>query len=157
MLYFDQPDEENGFLSNRYPATIVLNDIQYQSVKQYTLHQKALLFFDLEAAEKILRAKTDAELDAISHNIRDYNAKLWHGSRQIIVFRGLIRKFKQNRDLLQQLLSTRTEILVGCDPNDPVWGIGIPASDPRCSDMSAWPGQNLLGLTLMEVRKFLQE
>lgn len=157
MLYFNHPDEENGYLSNRYPATIVLNDILYQSVKQYTLHQKALLFHDLEAAEKILAAQSDAELDAASLGIRDYNVKLWHGARQIIVFRGLIRKFKQHRDLLQDLLSTRDEVLVGCDPDDPVWGIGLPLGDPRCSDIDAWPGQNLLGLTLMQVRRFLQE
>lgn len=157
MLYFNRPEDENGYLSNRYPATITLNDIHYQSVKQYTLHQKALLFQDLEAAEKILSAQTDAELDAASRNIRDYNVKLWHGARQIIVFRGLIRKFKQNRDLLQQLLNTRDEVLVGCDPDDPVWGIGISLDDPRRSDIDAWPGQNLLGLTLMQVRKFLQE
>lgn len=41
---------------------------------------------------------------------------------------------------------------VAAFPDDPLWGIGLRASDPLASSPGTWPGYNLLGFTLMEVR-----
>jgi hypothetical protein len=39
-------------------------------------------------------------------------------------------------------------VLVGASPMDRVWGIGLPATDPRASDPAVWRGMNLLGFAL---------
>jgi nicotinate (nicotinamide) nucleotide adenylyltransferase len=47
-------------------------------------------------------------------------------------------------------------MLVGASPDDPVWGIGLAASDPRAQSFDSWKGENLLGKVLMRVRDRLK-
>jgi predicted NAD-dependent protein-ADP-ribosyltransferase YbiA (DUF1768 family) len=41
-------------------------------------------------------------------------------------------------------------------PLDRVWGIGLAAEDERAGSPEGWPGLNLLGFALMEVRHRLR-
>ena len=50
IVCFHKPDEENGYLSNWYPATFTLNGISFTSVEQYMMYQKAVAFDDKEIA-----------------------------------------------------------------------------------------------------------
>ena len=52
-------------------------------------------------------------------------------------------------------MATGTALLAECEPGDKIWGIGMALGDERCGDPHLWQGQNLLGYTLMEVRKRL--
>lgn len=76
--------------------------------------------------------------------------------RQLIIYKGLIEKFKQNDDLKQKLLDTGDAILAECAVQDEIWGIGISMTDPNKNDLTKWRGQNLLGFSLMLVREELQ-
>ena len=76
--------------------------------------------------------------------------------RQLIIYKGLIEKFKQNDDLKQKLLDTGDVILAECAVQDKIWGIGISMTDPNKNDLTKWKGQNLLGFSLMIVREELQ-
>ena len=50
------------------------------------------------------------------------------------------------------LLDTGDSILVMTDPDDKVWGAGLAEDDPDLADPAKWPGENLYGFALMEVR-----
>jgi ribA/ribD-fused uncharacterized protein len=47
-------------------------------------------------------------------------------------------------------------VLVEASPVDSVWGIGLAADDEQAASPDRWPGLNLLGFALMEVRSRLR-
>ncbi len=53
------------------------------------------------------------------------------------------------------LLKTGERVLVEASPVDIMWGCGLAEDDERIKDVTQWPGQNLLGFALMEVREML--
>ena len=59
----------------------------------------------------------------------------------------------QNDTLRNFLLSTGEKVLVEASPTDRVWGIGLGKNNPDALNPQKWRGQNLLGFTLMAVRK----
>ena len=87
--------------------------------------------------------------------VSNYNDIIWNGMRQIIVYHGLLEKFKQNKELKKMLLKTGNHILAECAVKDQIWGIGLSMTDEKRFFMDKWKGQNLLGFTLMEVRNKL--
>ena len=70
--------------------------------------------------------------------------------------RGNDAKFRQNQGLRRKLFQTGSAILAEASPIDAVWGIGLSADDPRAQDPAQWPGQNLLGKILTELRETLR-
>lgn len=65
-------------------------------------------------------------------------------------------KFGQHPELRDFLLGTGNRVLVEASPRDRIWGIGLAADDDRATSPAHWPGLNLLGFALMEVRHRLQ-
>ena len=53
MICFHNPEEENGYLSNWYLSEFTVDGIKFSSMEQYMMYEKAMLFHDQEAAEKI--------------------------------------------------------------------------------------------------------
>ena len=152
VLCFHNPNETNGYLSNWYKSSFVIEDITFSSIEQYMMHRKAVLFGDTEIAGRILGTDNPAKIKALGREVKNYNDTIWSGMRQIIVFEGLYAKFEQNSKLRGMLLSTEDAILAECAMNDKIWGIGLSIYDKRRFEMSEWKGQNLLGFSLMCIR-----
>ena len=89
--------------------------------------------------------------------MRHYDDTVWNGLRQLIVYDGLLAKFRQNGDLRKRLLETGGAVLAECAVQDRIWGIGLSMKDGRRFSMAEWRGQNLLGFALMRVRERLGE
>ena len=53
----------------------------------------------------------------------------------------------------RSFLTELDAILAEASPKDSIWGIGLDASAASEMDPSEWPGQNLLGKILMELRR----
>lgn len=121
------------------------------------MYQKAIVFDDMESAKKILATSDVAEIKAYGRKVSNYDDTVWNGVRQIIIYRGLLEKFCQNKKLKEQLLETGDAVLAECAVKDRIWGIGLNMRDNDRFDMRKWKGQNLLGFALMEVRKILQK
>ena len=88
--------------------------------------------------------------------MRGFDEQLWVERRYDLVVTGNLAKFSQHQDLRDFLLSTGTRVLVEASPRDGIWGIGLAADDDRASSPENWPGLNLLGFALMEVRHQLR-
>ena len=73
-----------------------------------------------------------------------------------MVVAGNMAKFGQHRQLRDFLAGTGSRVLVEASPRDRVWGIGLAADDERAESPERWPGLNLLGFALMEVRHQLR-
>ena len=54
VICFHNPDEENGYLSNWYHSDFLIDDVEYTSMEQYMMYQKAIRFQDISIAEEIL-------------------------------------------------------------------------------------------------------
>lgn len=152
IVCFHNPYEENGYLSNWYLSNFTILGIEFSSMEQYMMYNKAICFKDERAAHAILSTNDVAEIKALGRSVTNYDDHYWNGVRQIIVFEGLLAKFTQNEQLRQQLIATHGSILVECAVVDTIWGIGLSMSDPRRFHRDAWKGQNLLGYALMQVR-----
>lgn len=155
IICFHNPDEENAYLSNWYPSVFSVNGINFSSMEQYMMYQKALRFGDTKIADKILATDDVAKIKKLGREVQRYDENVWNGVRQIIVYEGLTAKFSQNGNLKAKLLETKDAILAECAVRDKIWGIGLSMTDERRFDKDKWKGQNLLGYALMLVREHL--
>lgn len=128
----------------------------YYYAEQYMMAEKALLFGDENTREAILQSKSPKRQKALGREVRGFKEAKWKKWREQIVFQGNYCKFSQNERFKQVLLGTGDNIIAEAADYDPVWGIGMKASDPNAQDQSKW-GLNLLGKALMEVRRQLRE
>ncbi len=157
IICFHNPDEENAYLSNWYPSDFTVNGINFSSMEQYMMYQKALRFGDTKIADKILATDDVAKIKKLGREVQGYDDSVWNGVRQIIVYEGLTAKFSQNEDLKAKLLETKDVILAECAVRDKIWGIGLSMTDEKRFDKDKWKGQNLLGYALMLVREHLSK
>ena len=156
VICFHNPDEINGYLSNWYLSDFCVSSIRYSSMEQYMMYQKALLFDDVETAGQILNTTNVGKIKALGRSVRNYEDILWSGTRQLVVYQGLLEKFQQNEELKEKLLATQDYIMAECAVQDRIWGIGLSMKDDRRFDLHEWQGQNLLGFSLMRVRTVLK-
>lgn len=151
-VFFHNPNEENGYLSNWWLSDFILNDITFSSMEQYMMYSKAICFDDADVAAKILETTDVAKIKALGRSVKNYDDNHWNGVRQIIIYEGLIAKFSQNEKLKKKLKETEKAILAECAVKDRIWGIGLSMTDEDRFDRTKWKGQNLLGYALMKVR-----
>ncbi len=119
------------------------------------MYQKAKLFQDNDIASKILQTSDAGKIKALGRSVKNYDDTIWNGTRQIIVYEGLLEKFRQNEQLRKKLIETGNAILAECAVQDKIWGIGLSMKNEKRFDMTQWKGQNLLGFSIMMVRKAL--
>ena len=153
MVFFWKDTEENGCFSNWYRRPFVIDGVQYPHVEQYMMSQKAKLFHDEVRYAAILRTENPNDCKKLGKQVTPFDPKTWDGAKYEIVKTGNRAKFEQNPDLKEKLLATGTAILAEASPRDKSWGIGKTAKTAAETDPSAWPGQNLLGKILMELRE----
>jgi ribA/ribD-fused uncharacterized protein len=118
--------------------------------------QKAILFGDLTALQKIMDAVKPSEQKALGRTVRNFDNDIWMTNCIQIMVRGLVSKFEQDQFSKDALLATGDRCLVEASPHDTIWGIGLTADDPRAWDKETWLGKNLLGYTLNIVREIIR-
>ena len=139
-------------LSQWWPSPFTVEGVVYPTAEHWMMAAKARLFGDGETADRILAASSPAQAKALGRRVRGFDEERWAACRVELVVRGNLAKFGQDAKLRAYLLDTGTRVLVEASPLDAVWGIGCAATDPRATDPARWPGRNLLGFALMEVR-----
>lgn len=157
VICFHNPDEMNGYLSNWYMSDFEWGGKKFTSMEQYMMYRKAVLFGDTAIAQEIMSTDNVGKIKALGRSVQDYDDIIWNGMRQIIVYEGLLEKFRQNYALKSKLLATQNHILAECAVQDRIWGIGVSMKDERRLVMEQWQGHNLLGFTLMQVRDTLRK
>lgn len=125
---------------------------RFVSSEQAFMHGKARLFGDEESASRILATKTSWMARELGSKVRGFDEATWKRHRFEIAVAANLPKFANNPALRDYLLSTGDSILVEASPTDRVWGNGLDEFDRHARDPRRWPGLNLLGFALMEVR-----
>ena len=155
-ICFYLPQEENGCLSNWYSSAFTLDGVRFSSAEQYLMYQKSAAFHDAARVEAILAAEDPATIKKLGRLVTPFDKQIWEGIRQVVAYRGLYAKFSQSEALREQLLATGDALLAECSRNDWIWGVGWGMTDPERLKRSKWMCINLLGFSLMQVRKALQ-
>ena len=153
FVLFWKDDEQNGWLSNWYQRKFVIDDFEYLFVEQYMMAQKAKAFRDSARYTAILRSTKPWECKALGKQVTPFDPKTWDALKYAIVKTANRAKYEQNPDLRAKLLGTGNAMIAEASPKDLVWGIGLDAATASKTDPAKWPGQNLLGRILMELRE----
>lgn len=138
--------------SNWLPCQFKINGVEYNCTEQHMMHQKALLFNDIEIADKILQSNSPANQKKLGRQVKNFDPAIWDTNARTIVYEGNKAKYTQNPELLTILLKSAPLILVEASPYDKVWGIGLMEGDPKTFDETQWQGKNWLGEVLTKLR-----
>lgn len=142
----------NECLSQWYESSFEIDGIHYPTAEHYMMAEKARLFNDSEALEKILESKHPGDAKKLGRTVKGYQDDIWKKRRVDIVVRGNQAKFSQNEKLKEFLINTNDRVLVEASPHDRIWGIGLEQTNPDAETPAKWKGLNLLGFVLVEVR-----
>jgi len=154
VVAFWKVGNEYGVFSNWYLRYMEIHAKKYNSVEQYMMYQKALIFGDDEIAHEIMQTHSMSKIKALGRRVRNYDDKKWNEVRYDVVLTAVRAKFTQHEDLKRVLLETGDAEIVEASPYDRIWGIGTNRPH-EIMDKQKWKGQNLLGKALMQVREEL--
>lgn len=143
-------------LSQWWPAAFVVGGLEYRTAEHYMMAEKARLFGDEAVRAQVLQARTPAEAKALGRKVSGFDNEHWERERSAIVIAANTAKFEQHDPLRQFLVQTGDRVLVEASPVDAIWGIGLAADHENAERPERWPGLNLLGFALMEVRDRLR-
>ena len=152
-LFFLHENGLNGWLSNWYPAAFTVDGVAYRDTEQYFMAQKALRFGDGVCYKKIMEATDPAIYKRLGRQVSNFDSAVWDAERYEIMKTANREKFRQNPELLSALLSTGDAVLLEANPGDPVWGVALDAAAAAETAPDAFPGRNLQGKLLMELRE----
>lgn len=142
--------------SQWWPCRFEVDGVEYVTAEQFMMSEKARLFGDEAALEKLLSEPSPSKAKALGRTVKRFDGAVWANERFELVTRGNVAKFSQDEALRAYLLATGSEILVEASPRDRIWGIGLGRSDPRVHQPEQWKGTNLLGFALVRTREILR-
>lgn len=147
-----------NFLSNFKACNFVdENGVKFCNTEQYFMYQKAITFNDFTTAKAILNTENPFEAKALGRQVRNYDEKVWNEKRYDVFRKANIMKYSQNPDLHKMLMETGNLILVECNESDYIWSCGLTIEKAKKTPISEWPGKNMLGYLLMDIRHELSK
>lgn len=75
------------------------------------MYQKAVLFNDRGTANQIRGTSDVGKVKVLGRAVKRYDDLIWNGMRQVLVYKGLREKFRQNEELQARLPATCPAIL----------------------------------------------
>jgi ribA/ribD-fused uncharacterized protein len=146
-----------GPFSNWLHCEFTVDGKSYSSTEQYMMAEKARLFGDKDAEEKIMKTRDPQKAKIAGRAVKGFSLDLWNSKARDIVYKGCYAKFQQNNGLLHAIKQTKGTTLVEASPTDQIWGIGWDADDAEAQSRDTWRGMNWLGEVLTKVRDDLEE
>lgn len=141
--------------SQWFPAPFEVGGVRYLTAEHWMMAEKARIFGDDAARDRIVACAHPAEAKALGRAVRGFDDATWASQRFEIVVSGSVAKFSQHPALRAYLLATGDKVLVEASPRDTVWGVGLGKDNPAVHDPRTWRGANLLGFALMRARQIL--
>jgi ribA/ribD-fused uncharacterized protein len=156
FLGADEGKGEWRVLSNTHEAPFQVDSITFPTVEHYFQWSKAKQFGDGVAADKILKTPSAKAVKALGKKVKDFVKEDWEKTKDGVMRTALKAKFIQHPDLKTKLLETGTRSIGEASARDKYWAIGTSADTAKAKDPSKWPGKNVLGTMLMELRTELK-
>lgn len=134
--------------SHWYSCQYILNQKEFNCCEQGIMYSKAILFNDLEIAEKILICDNPSKMNQLGKLVKNFDQQIWKDNKEIIVYENNIAKFSQNPHLQQILFETSDKNLVETS----LWSIGLPPDHSTDQSSKILQRSNLLGKALTRVK-----
>ncbi len=147
---------DKSCFSQWFPAAFTVADDTYVTAEHWMMAEKARLFGSDDVRQRIIAARHPDEAKKLGRQVTGFDPAVWDAQKFDLVVAGNSHKFSQHPPLRDYLLTTGERVLVEASPVDTIWGIGLAATHPDAPQPDKWPGENLLGFALMEVRDQLR-
>jgi ribA/ribD-fused uncharacterized protein len=160
VLFSVGDDESKGpsrVFSTEYIIPTLIDGIEYPTVDHYMMVQKARMFGDEKAVQKVMKAKTAKNAKGVEKGIQNVKEEEWDAKKDEFMKTALRAKFTQHPELRKQLLETGDLVLGYANARDKYWSIGTSDDTDKAKKPEKWPGQNKLGKLLMELRTTLRD
>lgn len=151
VLFYGTEDDTTGFLSPEFPVEFVYNSVRYTSALQAYEVERIVGLGRKDVKPLLLKTRSIKTIRTIATGIKGLPPnpqQLWTDIYSAIM--------AQHEALADQLIQTRSDRLVYCNPLDTAAGIGLPIEDPSVLDSTAWKGTNWLGAAIEAVRTQLK-
>ncbi|KAL6865542.1 hypothetical protein ACO1O0_001636 [Amphichorda felina] len=156
LYFWKETDPATGFLAPWYQSPFTDGDDVWISVGEYVTQEKARLFGDREAYNRIGSSNDISEQRFIGNNIKNFDEEVWKQKCFEIAKIANALKFHfpvdKDSNIRERLEATGDRELVDATPHDRLWGIGFRAADAKKTDRKEW-GQNLYGKAVMDIRR----
>lgn len=147
---FNEPEEENGFLSIFNVNEFVYKDTQYASPYQAFEIYRMKELGNEEAAKDLLSTRA---IRLIKIKGKRYATPMKNTKD---AWKDILREFyQQNNEAMEKLIKTNDDILIFGNTIPYLGGIGIAGQEEIIS--GKWKTQNIVGEVLMELRSELKE
>ena len=143
---------EHSPFSNLYPCIIHIASREFTSLEQLFQFKRAKRHNRSDLAEKIYLSRDAYEIRQLGAEAG--KSEEWRKLEQDVMYAAMLRKFKQNPELMQKLLDTGDMILVEATP-DKTWGAGVSLTS-KALKKGEFPGENRQGKLLMKARDKLR-
>lgn len=143
---------EYSYLSNFYAAQVEINGQCYDSSEQAYQYMKAVLCDRDDVAKEIKKSTIPKKIKR--HGDKIDTTEQWESMKVDTMKCILVAKFMQNKDLKQKLVETGRAQLMECSTNK-FWGTGWKLDSLEWTKSHQYPGKNVLGNLLMEVRELI--
>ncbi len=133
---------ELGYLANYANYGFYKDGIYYKTVEHYYQSEK---FSDDKIRMKIINCETPKEASNIGRDRNNKRKDNFKSIKQEVMLKGVLEKFRQNKEILYKLIETRNEEIIEKTIDEYYWGIGKDSS-----------GQNNFGKILCQARTILK-
>ncbi len=144
-------------LSNFYQCEITWSDNTFQSVEHAYQWTKAMELEKHDLAQKIKDAKHAGAAKAISRKgISKDESELWEGRSEEVMKDLLRAKLESCTQFRDALIQSGDKILAEATGST-LWATGLDVRTTSVTKAEYWPGMNMLGLMLMDIRDSLMK
>ena len=141
-------------LSNLYESELQTMGMTFTCVEQAYLYSKAIQRGQPDIADEILKAPSPSIARSKGKFLR-YDPNWTTDSKKKLMKQILEAKVEQNEDFVDALKATVNTRIVYAHPNEYEWGTGLNEEQSCCTKMKFWPGKNLLGTLLEDIRSMV--
>ncbi|EMD97630.1 hypothetical protein COCC4DRAFT_149060 [Bipolaris maydis ATCC 48331] len=150
-IYFNKDSAEYGFMSNMHIAPFTVEGVEYKSTEHYFQAAKARHFKDFDVLREILDCDSPVKVKSFGKQVRPFDLNEWNQLKEVVMKEGNMHKYAKNPTLQEKLLATGDCHLAECNPRDRFWGIGV--GKAKAEAAGKYPGKNVMGLILEDIRK----
>ena len=143
-------------LCAKYPCRFKVDGYYYESVEQYVLAQKALLFNNKQIYDRIMNPnRGDITLKELKNQIENYSIEKWISVLNDTLLKGNLAKFSQNEDLKHNLLKVKYLIDYRAYKNGDEDILN--EAEREFLDKSKLKGEKFLGKALLKTKEILKK
>ena len=139
-------------LSNHFPCELEVFDKKFKNVEEAYFWRMSSEMGNQDLAKRILESRHAGEAKRLSKEIADDLTRLkWEKENVDIMEHLLAAKASQCKRFCECLMESKETVLAEATPSK-FWGTGLSIFVTKNCSESCWPGQNMLGALLMELR-----